>query len=633
MYDIREDILSVRTQAGLPVNDIDHQWNVDSRADYQLNSRNRFSAIWLYNEQNRYFRRDTAYSFVSDVASWRQIEPAYIAEALWTSQITNALTLDVRFGYMHQIFPLSYQPGVAATAINTVDLSLSTETGAAPYSDSNLATHTRGAATASYYKSGFLGGSHDLKFGYEAGTATNGYTYAINGDISEVYNNGNPYEVTVFNTPLNYSGIIRDAAAFVQDAWHIGHRLTLNVGVRFDHIRSFNPSQTSPASATYGSLFGARTFVQSPNVIDWNNFAPRLGAAYDLTGKGRSVIRGGWSRFYRIEGTELAQAVNPNTLSSKTYLWNGALANGMPTGFLTGTPVATSGGVFTTVDPNLSHPYSDQTSIAWQQQLLSTLSIGAAYYYRNNRDQIGRESTVRLPSDYTAITSINGTPIVNPITNQPLTLYTLNAATASLVNYYTITNIKELNAYSYNGVEFTATKRLSSKWMVLGGLTIQRTKGDYSAGTPNALSDDFNDPNRDINRQNNYLFLDSTYVWKINGVYEFPWKISTSLNFQHYTGYPFRPTEVFTGLGQGSETVALLPQGQLRYPSVNVADMRISRVFTFRERFKLDVMADLFNLGNVNTITAEVASYGANYLKPTGLVNPFVARFGLKLEF
>ena len=113
----------------------------------------------------------------------------------------------------------------------------------------------------------------------------------------------------------------------------------------------------------------------------------------------------------------------------------------------------------------------------------------------------------------------------------------------------------------------------------------------------------------------------------------FPWKISTSLNFQHYTGYPFRPTEVFTGLAQGSETVALLPQGQIRYPSVNMADMRISRPFTFKERFKLDIMVDLFNLGNVNTTTAEVASYGANYLKPTGLVNPFVARFGLKLAF
>ncbi len=166
MYDIREDILSVRRQNGQPVNDSNHQWNNDMRSDWQINSKNRASLIWLYNEENRYFRRDTSYTFVTDQASWRQIEPAYILEALWTSQITNSLVLDVRIGYMHQIFPLSYQPNVPGTAINQVDLTLSTETGAAPYADSNLAYHKRGSATATYYKSGFFG-SHDVKFGYE----------------------------------------------------------------------------------------------------------------------------------------------------------------------------------------------------------------------------------------------------------------------------------------------------------------------------------------------------------------------------------------------------------------------------------------------------------------------------------
>jgi len=53
-----------------------------------------------------------------------------------------------------------------------------------------------------------------------------------------------------------------------------------------------------------------------------------------------------------------------------------------------------------------------------------------------------------------------------------------------------------------------------------------------------------------------------------------PWGIQTALNFQHYTGYPFRPTQVFTGLNQGSVTVALEPQGTLRLPSVNMADLR-----------------------------------------------------------
>jgi hypothetical protein len=43
-----------------------------------VNAKKPSKLVWLYNEQNRYFRRDTAYTFVSDQASWRQIEPAYI---------------------------------------------------------------------------------------------------------------------------------------------------------------------------------------------------------------------------------------------------------------------------------------------------------------------------------------------------------------------------------------------------------------------------------------------------------------------------------------------------------------------------------------------------------------------------
>ncbi len=632
MYDIREDILAIRRQNGQPVNDSNHQWNTDTRSDWQINSKNRASFVWLYNEENRYFRRDTSVQFVSDEASWRQIEPAYILQGLWTSQITNSLVLDVRIGYMHQIFPLSYQPTVPASAINVIDPVLSTETGAAPYSDSNLAYHTRGSATASYYKAGALG-SHDIKFGYEGGSATNAYNFIVNRDLSETLNNAVPYSVTVYNSPVSYSSVVFDQALFVQDAWHVARRLTLNLGVRYENLRTYNPAQSSPSTGTFISLFGPRTFPASGNVVDWNNAAPRLGVAYDLTGKGKSVLRAAYGRYYRIEGTELSAAVNANTLSSRTYLWNGATANGLPTGFLSNQLIGTSGGVFTSIDPHLKHPYSDEFTVGWEQQLFSTLSVGAQYYHRSNKNQIGRLSTTRAASSYTPITTLNGNAIVNPLTGQPLTLYNLNPALASQPNYYEVTNISKLDNNSYNGVEFTATKRMSERWMLLAGLTIQRSKGTYGAGTPNALSDDFNDPNRDINRLNNYLFLDSTYVWKINGLYRWPLGISTSLNFQHYTGYPFRPTQLFTGLAQGSETVALEPQGVLRLPAVNLADVRISRPFKFRERWGVEPVADLFNIGNSNTVTSQVSSYGAVYLRPSGVLNPFVARFGLRVTF
>ncbi len=138
-YDLNQRILAVTNQSGTPVNDINHQTNTDLRSDLQVNSKNKFSFIWLYNEQNRFFRRDTAYNYVTAAASWKQIEPAYILEGLWTTQITNNFLLDFRVGYNKIVFPLAYQPGVTSTDINVQDVGTRTETVAAPYEFANPA--------------------------------------------------------------------------------------------------------------------------------------------------------------------------------------------------------------------------------------------------------------------------------------------------------------------------------------------------------------------------------------------------------------------------------------------------------------------------------------------------------------
>jgi hypothetical protein len=113
------------------------------------------------------------------------------------------------------------------------------------------------------------------------------------------------------------------------------------------------------------------------------------------------------------------------------------------------------------------------------------------------------------------------------------------------------------------------------------------------------------------------------------------------VNFQHYTGFPIRPTETFSNsaeLGQGSETIALLPAGQVRYPSVNLLNIRIAREFLIRDRFRIEPILDLFNITNAQTVVSENTAFPqpgqtSAYLQPSNTVNPFLARIGLKVSF
>ena len=651
-YDLRQRILAVTDQAGNPVVDVNHQTNTDLRSDWQINAKNKFSFIWLYNEQNRFFRRDTAYQFVTQDASWKQIEPAYILQGLWTSQITNNFLLDFRVGWNKIVFPLSYQAN--STGLNLQDIGYSTESGAAPYEFQNPAWVLKWSASGSWYK-GNWHGTHNFQFGFEWGKNYNSYIYNVNQGINAIFNSNpstqpvfsQPFQVVAYNTPTTQKNYFRDTSFFFQDTWTIKRRLTLNLGMRYDRFTTYYPQQTTDANLTFPQLFQAdHTFPASGNLVDWNNVSPRIGVAWDPSGKGDSVVRFGYGIYYIMQGTGLAETSNPNGLIALTFPWidtNGdkipQLNEWLPAG---ATPVASSGGA--QINRNMSRPYSEEISVGYEKQLWRDLRVGATYYYRTKKNLFGTENAAVQQSDYVPITTLNGSPIINPITNQPMTLFSFQPADPNKYGAFNnlVTNISQLDTNSYNAVEFTAVKRLTNKWQILGGFTIQSQKGTYGRGfSDEATADNFNDPNDGINRQNNYLNLDSTYVFKVDSTYELPWKFGTSVNFQHYTGFPIQPTETFNiPDGQGvniAENVILQPAGIQRLPSVNQLNLRISREFVFNERWHLTPIVDFFNLTNSQTTISEVTQYtpptGGFFLKPSLAINPFVTRFGLRFTF
>lgn len=636
LYDLKESVLSVTNPDGSPTTDPNHQSNVTLRTDYAVSTNNRVNFVWWFNEQNRFFRRDTSYAFVDADAAWRQIEPAYVLQAQWTSTVRNNLLFDTRFGYMHQVFPLSNQPGTPVTALNRQDVTLSTESGAPPYSFVNPASVFAFAEGVSWYNGHLWGAPHNFKFGVDSSTNHNGYNYTVDQGINALYNNATPIEVVAYNTPVDVRSIYHETAAYAQDAVTLKRRLTLNLGVRYDFFDTFYPAQSSPA-ATFPALFTQRTFAQSPSIATWNTFRPRLGVAWDITGKGSSVIRAYFGQFDIIEGAGLAEQINPNGLSTQVYKWTDSNGDGIPQTSEWDSPanlIAASGGVVTKVDPNLKRPYTNEFNVGYEKQVLSSLVLGVNYYFRNIKDQTGAENLANPTSDYTSTTvDDNGNPLINSITGQPITLYNLNLADVGLSNYL-ITTIPELDTNHYNGVELTATKRMSKGWQVLAGYTLQQQKGTYSRG----LGDDFNNPNNEINRKDSILNYDATQMFKVLSNYTLPKSIALGLNYQHYTGYPLDPnngppTAVFENLNQGQVSIIGDPIGKIRLPNVDVVNLRLSRPTHLGDRFTLEPIADLFNIGNANTVVSEVPDGGSSFLRPTNQLNPFIARFALRFSF
>ena len=87
--------------------------------------------------------------------------------------------------------------------------------------------------------------------------------------------------------PLGLTMKTTDFNFFIQDDWRITPRLTLNLGLRYEYQQ--NPDAVAPNPA----------LPQTANKVnDKNNFGPRVGFAFDMTGDGKTSLRGGWGLYY-----------------------------------------------------------------------------------------------------------------------------------------------------------------------------------------------------------------------------------------------------------------------------------------------------------------------------------------------
>ncbi len=236
-------------------------------------------------------------------------------------------------------------------------------------------------------------GRHDLKFGYEFRRTT----------IMQVFNHNfrgtlDFNDLTDFLTgvPDGGSQIQGDSqrhtyqnseGLFFQDGFRVTSRLTLNYGLRWDYFGvtgeksglfwTFDPANGGSNVPT-GQLYNK----------DFNNLAPRVAFAYDVTGKGTTVLRAGWGLFYDAFSQDIFLGHLPwNCVFCPGPAYPGLGPQALATGSANATPLAAgvpvySGygpeGDFFSVDPKMRTPYIQNFNLNLQQQLWSkgVLQVG-----------------------------------------------------------------------------------------------------------------------------------------------------------------------------------------------------------------------------------------------------------------
>src|SRR5205823_3751550 len=152
----------------------------------------------------------------------------------------------------------------------------------------------------------FLPGGHNIKTGM---TMFRGWNRATANRTPQMlaytFNNQRPVPISQFaktytDEEMNATGV------YAQDQWVL-RRLTLSYGLRLDTLHSWAPATNQPESR----FMPARSFPEVDCVPCWKDLSPRLAAAYDVFGNGRTALKANFSRYVVGHTTAFAALAEP----------------------------------------------------------------------------------------------------------------------------------------------------------------------------------------------------------------------------------------------------------------------------------------------------------------------------------
>lgn len=183
---------------------------------------------------------------------------------------------------------------------------------------------------------------------------------------------------------------------YFQDNWRATRNLTLNLGVRWDYFGVIGEKNNllSNFDPNLGLVMVGTNGLDKLYNSDWNNFSPRLGFAWDITGKGKTVLRGGWGLFYDAFSQDFFVGQLPFNTFNPGPAYNPVGPAPVLFSFSTVPQIENNVPIFTdyldsdvfAVDRNLNTPMIQNYNLNIQQELTRNVVLQVGYVGSSGRN-------------------------------------------------------------------------------------------------------------------------------------------------------------------------------------------------------------------------------------------------------
>jgi hypothetical protein len=445
--------------------------------------------------------------------------------------------------------------------------------------------------------------------------------------------------------PARFEFPTNDYAFFLQDDWRATSRLTLNLGLRYEYEQLPKP---------FAALINPALPQTGNRPSDKNNIGPRLGFALDVKGDGKMSIRGGWGIYYgRINGSAIVQSLINTSVPGQSQIVASVPA-ACPTvnGFAPGNPGNTTcptaasvplanpaAPIFPNILPsaplgtatvnyfasNFQNPMIQQGDLVFEREVARNTVVSASYLFSFGKYLPNFVDTNLSPPTGTGRISVVDGPYAG--VNWVFPYY---SGARPNTAFGQIQEMRSNISTKYHALVLQANRRLTNGLQIQASYTLSRASDNGQNSqtfTPgfSAPFDPFNQAGESglsaFDRRHKFV-ASMVYNTSFKGMGKTArtilggWTLAPVVNMfsgARYTGLTnsFSTSATF-GTSQnggvnganGSLRFAYLPNNFFHQPSIKYVDMRISRRFTLKENYKIELLAEGFNIFNRTQVTS-----------------------------